>query len=107
MLRKLLTFGYFWLPLVTFGYLWLSVVIFTFLYLSLPYFTFFTFPYLSLQCLNVNGPYSAYNFLKMAQCEHNISVLFPVKHCVLIRRQQQQLWISCMKHFKKKKLYFI
>ena len=51
----------------------------------------------------LNGPYSAYNFLKMVQCEHNISVLFPVNHCVLIRRQQQQLWISCMKHFFKNK----
>ena len=54
----------------------------------------------------LNGPYSAYNFLKMVQCEHNISVLFPVNHCVLIRRQQQQLWISCMKHFFKKKIVF-
>ena len=40
---------------------------------------------------------SAYNNLRMAQCEYDIWFLFPVKYCVLIRRQQQQLYICCMK----------
>ena len=39
----------------------------------------------------------AYNNLRMAQCEYDIWFLFPVNHCALIRRQQQQLYISCMK----------
>ena len=32
-----------------------------------------------------------------ALCEYNILVLFPVNCCVLIRRQQQQLYFSCIK----------
>jgi len=40
-------------------------------------------------------PPSLQFFFKMAQCEYDIWVLFPVNHCVLIRRQQQQLYISC------------
>ena len=48
----------------------------------------------------------AYNNLKMAQSEYNIWFLFPVNHCALIRRQQQQLFLPAKlkspPHFKHK-----
>ena len=39
----------------------------------------------------------AYNFLRMAQCEYNIWSSIFCEPLLLIRRQQQQLYISYMK----------
>ena len=41
--------------------------------------------------------YAAYNNLRMAQCEYDIWFLSSVNYCVLIRRQQLQLYVSRMK----------